>query len=135
MTSGDPLLDLERKNVILRLTDGEEIRGRLVSVRGDMLTVAVEVPRRRRVTRISGGCWRLASFKRRARARSPQADKPGALAIGNETRGRRGIIILSYRCPICPIDVLLSELAIGNETRGRRGSVIFSGRMCKISQN
>jgi hypothetical protein len=50
MTSGDPLLDLERKHVILRLTDGEVIRGRLVSVRGDFLTVAVEGPRRRRVS-------------------------------------------------------------------------------------
>ena len=50
MIPGDPLLDLEHKNVILRLTDGEEIRGRLVSVRGDLLTVSVEFPRRRRVT-------------------------------------------------------------------------------------
>ena len=50
MIPGDPLLDLERKNVILRLTDGEVIRGRLVSVRGDLLTLAVEFPRRRRVS-------------------------------------------------------------------------------------
>jgi len=50
MIPGDPLLDLERKNVRLTLTDGEVIRGRLVSVRGDLLTVAVEGPRRRRVS-------------------------------------------------------------------------------------
>jgi hypothetical protein len=50
MIPGDPLLDLERKNVRLTLTDGEEIRGRLVSVRGDLLTVSVEFPRRRRVS-------------------------------------------------------------------------------------
>lgn len=43
------------------------------------------------LTRISGGCWRLASFKRRARARSPPIDKnPGDfVAQGSRTAIRR----------------------------------------------
>lgn len=50
MIPADPLLDLERKNVTLVMVDGERIRGRLLSVRGDLLTIQSDYPRRRRIT-------------------------------------------------------------------------------------
>ena len=45
----DPILDLEGKHILAILSDGERIKGRLVSYRGDVLTVQSNYPRPRRV--------------------------------------------------------------------------------------
>jgi len=45
----DPILDLEGQHILAVLSDGERIKGRLVSYRGDVLTVQSNYPRPRRV--------------------------------------------------------------------------------------
>lgn len=45
----DPILSLEGRFVVANLTGGGVVRGKLISYRGDMLTIEAKYPRPRRV--------------------------------------------------------------------------------------
>jgi len=70
--SSDPILDLEGSLVVAHMSDGEAIKGKLVSYRGGWLTIEAKYPRPRRVV-VNG--FELRSIERWHRPRGTGADR------------------------------------------------------------